>query len=85
MKRTTLDTKGLRMIARKLATLQVQVERLIPMVFDSIYAVERNHQNIVAAHKAHTTMAKQRVGGGYQPKQTLKRQDPPRGGSGVPR
>lgn len=58
MKRTTLETKGLLRISRKLSVLSHQISQIVPELLDETYLIERNHKNIVAAHKAHTTMAK---------------------------
>lgn len=85
MKSSTLNTSGLHRIAINLARLTVLVDRLIPEIVKEATKLEKNHRNIVAAHKAHRTMAKQSVITGYQPTQTRKRHDPPRCGSGVPR
>ena len=85
MKKTTLDIKSLNRIFRLLAALEVQVQESMKSLLSAMDDVEKSHRNIVAAHKAHTTMAKQKVGFGHQPTQTVKRRDPPRGGSGVPR
>jgi hypothetical protein len=70
--KSTLDTKPLQAIARKLVSLKIQIEQMVPVVFDAIEAVEKSHRNIVAAHKAHLTMAKQ--GKGISPQRTQRSQ-----------
>lgn len=58
---STLDTRALERIENRLATLAKKTARLVDDLSIAIYHVGRNHKNIVAAHKAHTTMAKQKT------------------------
>jgi hypothetical protein len=55
----TLDTKKLKRLVRQLATLQERIGKIMDATLrHEIGRVEKNHRNIVAAHKAHRTMAK---------------------------
>ncbi|MCK9420254.1 MAG: hypothetical protein M0R70_12830 [Nitrospirae bacterium] len=58
MKTSTLDTKGLYRIAKRLTMLATLIKELVPQVIDEMIKLDNNHKNIVAAHRAHTTMAR---------------------------
>jgi len=61
MIKITLDTRSLKRLARKLAALQPRIDKIVKAAFAEIGNVEKNHKNIVAAHKAHRTMAKRKA------------------------
>jgi hypothetical protein len=61
MKKNSLHIKGLNQTFRLLAALEVQVQQLMKQLLGAIDEVEQSHRNIVAAHKAHRTMAEKRT------------------------
>jgi hypothetical protein len=72
MKTSTLDTRGLVRIASRITMLATLLQDIVSTVFDERIRLQRNHKNIVAAHRAHTTMARQ--GKGASPQKTQRTQ-----------